>query len=68
VKEYEDHLQQLRKENFQLKLRIFLLEQERTGADAAGSKRDPVEKNVDLEVKCSFSVKSVLFYMSVQLV
>jgi hypothetical protein len=61
VKEYEDHLHQLRNENFHLKLRIYFLEQGTTHPNAANNKQDPMDKNVDLKVKCSFSFKSVLF-------
>ena len=47
MKEYEDQLSTLKKENFNLKLRIYLLE-ERMGITSADE--DVIKKNVDLKV------------------
>jgi len=56
MKEYEDQLSQLKKENFNLKLRIYFLE-ERMGHMSTDDKEDPVKKNVELKVMCSFSLR-----------
>lgn len=47
MKEYEDQLGALKKENFNLKLRIYLLE-ERMGITP--SDEDAIEKNFELKV------------------
>lgn len=57
MKEYEDQLTQLRKENFNLKLRIYFLEERMGHMNAADDKEDPVKKNIELKVKFSFSLK-----------
>ncbi|XP_043275851.1 centrosomin isoform X2 [Venturia canescens] len=48
MKEYEDQLEALKKENFNLKLRIYFLE-DRMGVTAADE--DPVKKNIELKVE-----------------
>ena len=55
MKEYVDQLSQLRKENFNLKLRIYFLE-ERMGHMSTDDKEDLVKKNIELKVMCSFSL------------
>jgi hypothetical protein len=55
AKEYEDQLIQLRNEVSDLKGRIGSLE-ERMGHMNVTDDEDPV-KNIDLKVKCSFSLK-----------
>jgi hypothetical protein len=57
MKEYEDQLSQLKKENFNLKLRIYFLEERMGHMSSADDKDDPVKKNIELKVKCSFSLK-----------
>ena len=60
VKEYEEQLQQLQHENFNLKLRVFLLE-ERVGkamggrADAA----DVIKNNIELKIESETLKKSL---------
>ena len=51
IREIDDTVRELRKENFNLKLRIYFLE-ERLGTSrlAAGSKDDLVQSNYDLKV------------------
>jgi len=56
MKEYEDQLSQLKKENFNLKLRIYFLE-ERMGHISADDKEDPVKKNIELKVMCGISLR-----------
>jgi hypothetical protein len=57
MKEYEDQLSQLKKENFNLKLRIYFLEERMGHMSCADDKEDPVKKNIELKVKCSFSLR-----------
>ncbi|XP_046404246.1 centrosomin-like isoform X2 [Ischnura elegans] len=49
MKDYETQLNQLKKENFNLKLRIYFLE-ERLGP-YRGEKEDPFQKNIELKVE-----------------
>lgn len=49
MKEYEDQLSNLKKENFNLKLRIFFLE-ERMGVSSADNAESAVKTNVELQV------------------
>lgn len=49
VKEYEEQLAHLKKENFDLKLRIYFLE-ERAGFNFNLDKENVVKKNVELSV------------------
>jgi len=49
MKEYEDQLGSLKKENFNLKLRIFFLE-ERMGVSSADKADSAVKNNVELQV------------------
>jgi len=56
MKECEDQMSHLKKENFNLKLRIYFLE-ERMGHMSTDDKEDPVKKNVELKVMCSFSLR-----------
>ena len=54
IREFDETVRELRKENFNLKLRIYFLE-ERLGTSrlAAGSKDDLVQSNYDLKVSFS---------------
>lgn len=54
MKEYEDQLEALKKENFNLKLRIYFLE-ERMGITSADE--NAIKKNIELKV----SIRSELF-------
>jgi hypothetical protein len=67
VKEYQEKLDKLKKENFKLKRRISFLEERMGYMYATDDKDDPVKKNIELRVKCSFSSKCAL-YRSMQLV
>lgn len=49
VKEFEEQLSHLRKENFNLKLRIYFLE-ERMGTNFQLDKESAVKKNIELMV------------------
>jgi hypothetical protein len=64
MKEYEEQLSQLRKENFNLKLRIYFLE-ERMG-HIGSADEDPVKKIVELKVMCSFSLRVFVCAASVK--
>lgn len=55
VKEYEEQLGGLKKENFNLKLRIYFLE-ERMGVNFNLDKENIVKKNVELMVKVKAGV------------
>lgn len=50
VKEIDEQLTNLRKENFNLKLRIYFLE-ERMGANFNTDKEDAIKKNIELMVR-----------------
>jgi hypothetical protein len=54
MKEYEEQLSQLRKENFNLKLRIYFLEERMGRMNGTDDKEDAVKKNIELKVKCCF--------------
>jgi hypothetical protein len=54
MKEYEEQLSQLRKENFNLKLRIYFLEERMGHMNGTDDKEDAVKKNIELKVKCCF--------------
>lgn len=60
VKEFEEQLTNLRKENFNLKLRIYFLE-ERMGPNYNLDKESAVKKNVELMV-CVVNKCENLFY------
>jgi ribosomal protein L29 len=68
MKEYEDQLSHLKKENFNLKLRIYFLEERMGHMSSADDKEDPVKKNIELKVMCSFSLtlwrQNFFFYFS----
>jgi hypothetical protein len=57
VKEYEDQWTHLRKENFNLKLRIYFLEERLGYTNATHVKEDHMKKNIELKVECSFPLK-----------
>jgi hypothetical protein len=57
MKEYDEQLSQLKKENFNLKLRIYFLEERMGHMSSADDKDDPVKKNIELKVMCSFSLR-----------
>lgn len=67
VKECEEKLSLLRKENFNLKLRIYFLEERMGHMNATDDKEDLAKKNIELRVKFSFQLK-VCFYWSMQIV
>lgn len=50
MKEYEDQLSKLQKENFQLKLRIYFLEEKGIAPGANFSDDDAVKTNIELKV------------------
>ncbi|PSN39824.1 hypothetical protein C0J52_19185 [Blattella germanica] len=50
MKEYEEQLSQLKKENFNLKLRIYFLEERMGHMNGQDDKEDPVKKNIELKV------------------
>lgn len=51
MKEYEDELSSLKKENFQLKLRIYFLEEKNpTRSGISSSDEDIIKTNVELKV------------------
>jgi len=62
MKEYEDQLSQLKKENFNLKLQIYFLE-ERMGHTSTEDKEDAVKKYIELEVMCSFSLRVFVLFL-----
>lgn len=51
VKEIEEQLSNLKKENFNLKLRIYFLE-EKMGTNFTLDKDNIVKKNIELQVSC----------------
>lgn len=51
MKDYEDQLGALKKENFNLKLRIYFLE-ERMGITSANE--DAIQKNIELKVRLKY--------------
>ena len=50
VKEYEEQLQQLQHENFNLKLRVFLLEERVGKALGRGDAAEIIKSNIELKV------------------
>lgn len=59
MKEYEDKLSNLQKENFQLKLRIYLLEEENPARKGISfSDEDVIKTNVELKVDIQ-SIKKI---------
>lgn len=58
VKEYEEQLQQLQHENFNLKLRVFLLE-ERVGKALGRDAADIIKNNIELKVENETLKKSL---------
>ena len=50
VKEYEEQLQQLQHENFNLKLRVFLLEERMGKALGRGDAAEIIKDNIELKV------------------
>lgn len=65
MKEYEDELSSLKKENFQLKLRIYFLEERNPARSGiSSSDEDLIKTNVELKVDyiilSLFSVKSLI--------
>lgn len=64
MKEYEDQLEALKKENFNLKLRIYFLE-ERMGITSADE--NAIKKNIELKVStCNIlpSMKSLQYFVA----
>ncbi|XP_034934404.1 centrosomin isoform X2 [Chelonus insularis] len=60
MKDYEEHLEALKSENFQLKLRVFFLE-ERMGIISTGAAdEDPVRKNIKLKVEIEALKKELI--------
>lgn len=56
MKEYEDELSSLKKENFQLKLRIYFLEEKNpTRSGISSSDEDVIKTNVELKVGITLS-------------
>jgi len=56
MKEFEDQLSQLKKEIFNLKLGIYFLD-ERMGHMSTDDKEDPVKRNIERKVMCSFLLR-----------
>lgn len=51
LREFEEQMAALRKDNFNLKLRIYFLEEKPTASNAVESKTDSINKqNIDLKV------------------
>jgi len=61
MKEYEDQLSSLKKENFNLKLRIFFLE-ERMGVSSADKTDSAVKNNVELQVSLCSKLQVIACY------
>lgn len=64
MKEYEDQLEALKKENFNLKLRIYFLE-ERMGITSADE--NAIKKNIELKVSTYSilpSIKSLRYFVA----
>lgn len=59
MKEYEDQLEALKKENFNLKLRIYFLE-ERMGITSADE--NAIKKNIELKVSYTIQISFILFF------
>ncbi|XP_069674172.1 CDK5 regulatory subunit-associated protein 2-like isoform X2 [Periplaneta americana] len=59
MKEYEEQLSQLKKENFNLKLRIYFLEERMGHMNGVDDKEDPVKKNIELKVETETLRKEV---------
>lgn len=59
MKEYEDQLEALKKENFNLKLRIYFLE-ERMGITSADE--NAIKKNIELKVSYTIQNSFILFF------
>lgn len=59
MKEYEEQLSQLKKENFNLKLRIYFLEERMGHMNGVDDKEDPVKKNIELKVEAETLRKDV---------
>lgn len=52
MKEYEDQLSRLQKENFQLKLRIYFLEEKGVSpANVSSSDENALKTNIELKVR-----------------
>jgi len=56
VEEYDEHLSSLSKENINLKVRIYFME-EQMGHVSSADKEDPINKIIELKVMCSFSLR-----------
>jgi hypothetical protein len=50
VKEYENRMSQLQKENFDLKLKIYSLQEQMGCVSRSDEEEDPVKKNINLKV------------------
>lgn len=50
MKEYEDQLSRLQKENFQLKLRIYFLEEKGVPTNVSSSDENALKTNIELKV------------------
>lgn len=62
MKEYEDELSSLKKENFQLKLRIYFLEEKNpTRSGISSSDEDIIKTNVELKV--GITTYNIEFYL-----
>lgn len=59
MKEYEDLLGSLQKENFNLKLRIYFLEEQ---AGISQTDQDVVKKNIELNVSLTFGMAYVRIF------
>lgn len=59
VKEYEEQLQQLQHENFNLKLRVFLLEERMGKALGRSDAADIIKNNIELKVENETLKKSL---------
>ena len=51
MKDYEDQLEALKKENFNLKLRIYFMEERMVPSSVDD---DPVRKNIELKVRVTY--------------
>lgn len=50
MKDYEEQLGSLRKENFNLKLKVYFLEERLDASNSPSSQEDILKKNIELKV------------------
>jgi hypothetical protein len=65
VRKYVEYVDQLRKENFGLKLRIYLMEERMEGFNNLGDRGKLIKEKMELKVLCSFSLRVFVHAASV---